>query len=291
MPLSASKRATLLKEVGKRLGAEEWPFIDATLTAFSLPTTNDWPGNALSYALRMIEGATDETLIELAEHVGFQFGIKPIRVDPPFWRSGMLRLFITHLSAQKVFAAELQNHLYAYGISSFVAHNDIEPTKEWQNEIETALSTCEALVALLHPGFHASNWTDQEIGYGMGRGIPVYSVRFGQDPYGFIGRFQAFTGGDKKASVVAAELFEAFGKDKQTQHRMAKVLVDLFIGSSSFKEARTYISHLEGLTVWDSSYPARLRSAVKQNDQVSGSFGVPEKVEGLIKKWGSKALA
>jgi TIR domain len=285
MPLSASKRATLVKEVGKRLGAEEWPFIDATLNAFSLPTSNDWPGNALSYTLRMIEGATDETLMELAEHVGFQFGARPIRVDPPFWRSGMLRLFITHLSAHKVFAAELQSHLHGYGISSFVAHNDIEPTKEWQNEIETALSTCEAVVALLHAGFHESNWTDQEIGYGMGRGIPVYSVRFGQDPYGFIGRFQAFTGGEKKAIVLAAELFEALRKDKQTQHRMADVLVDLFVGSNSFKEAKIYMGHLDGLLVWESSYPARLRSAVKHNDQVSGSFGVPERVEALIKKW------
>jgi nucleoside 2-deoxyribosyltransferase len=57
---------------------------------------------------------------------------------------------------------------------------NIEPTKEWQNEIEAALSTCDALVALLHPGFHVSMWTDQEIGYAMGRGIPVYSVGFGQ---------------------------------------------------------------------------------------------------------------
>jgi hypothetical protein len=27
------------------------------------------------------------------------------------------------------------------------------------------------------------------------------------------------------------------------------------------------------LSVWESSYPARLRSAIKHNDQVSGSFG------------------
>jgi len=285
MALKASEKATLMKEIGKRLGAEEWPFIDATLNAFSLPTTDGWEGNALSYALQMISRAEDQTLLELAEHVGFQFDSKPIRVDPPFWRSGMFRLFITHLSAHKVFAAELQSHLHSYGISSFVAHNDIEPTKVWQNEIETALSTCETLVALLHPEFHKSNWTDQEIGYAMGRGVPVYSVRFGQDPYGFIGRFQAFTGVSKTSLSIATELFDTLCKGKQTQHRMADVLVDLFAGSVSFKDAKTNMGYLNSLTVWASSYPARLRSAVKHNDQVSGSFGVPERVEALIKKW------
>jgi hypothetical protein len=168
----------------------------------------------------------------------------------------MLRLFITHLSGHKVFAAELQNHLHSYGISSFVAHNDIEPTKVWQNEIETALSTCEALVALLHPEFHKSNWTDQEIGYAMGRGVPVYSVRFGQDPYGFIGRFQAFTGISKTSLSIATELFDTLCKGKQTQYRMADVLVDLFAGSVSFKDAKTNMCYLNNLTVWASSYPS-----------------------------------
>ena len=31
-------------------------------------------------------------------------------------------------------------------------------------QIETVLATCDALVALLHDKFHASKWTDQEIG-------------------------------------------------------------------------------------------------------------------------------
>src|SRR6266404_8173018 len=95
MALKASERATLMKEIGTRLAAEEWPFIDVTLNAFALPTLQNWDSSTLSYVLRMIKDAPDESLLELAEHVGYQFGAKPIRVDPPFWRRGMLRLFIT----------------------------------------------------------------------------------------------------------------------------------------------------------------------------------------------------
>jgi nucleoside 2-deoxyribosyltransferase len=149
-------------------------------------------------------------------------------MEPPFWRLGMLKLFVTHLAAHRQFAADLQEALWGYGISAFVAHNDIEPTQEWQTEIETALATCDALVALLHPEFHQSNWTDQETGFAMGRGIPVFSIRFGQDPYGFIGRFQAFDGKGKSAQTLARELFDTYRKNKQTQDAMAEALVSLF---------------------------------------------------------------
>jgi len=171
------------------------------------------------------------------------------------------------------------------GISSFVAHNDIEPTTEWQNEIEKALSTCEALVALLHPGFHNSNWTDQEIGYAMGRGVFVFAVRCGQDPYGFIGRFQAFNLGSKTSLEIAIELFDALRKGQQTKNRMSEALVELFVQSGSFAEAKKNIRHLENLTVWQPSFATRLRLALKNNSEVSGAFTVPKRVEQLIRQW------
>ncbi len=180
MALTPSDRIALIKEIGQRLTGEEWPLIDVTLKQFALPWTNEWGGGKDAYVLQMIEGGSDETLVDLARHVGLQLPTSGTsRMEPPFWRLGMLKLFVTHLAAHRQFAADLQEALWGYGISAFVAHNDIEPTQEWQTEIETALATCDALVALLHPEFHQSNWTDQETGFAMGRGIPVFSIRFG----------------------------------------------------------------------------------------------------------------
>lgn len=286
MKLSPSRRITLIKEIGKRLSGEDWPLIDITLKQFSLPTEDEWHGTRTDYALRMLEDASDKSLIDLAQHVGFQFGEEATpRLDPPFWRKGMLRLFVTHLASQKKFAGSLQEALLAYGISGFVAHSDIEPTLEWQAQIETALATCDALVALLHDGFHTSNWTDQEIGFAMGRGVPAFAVRFGYDPYGFIARFQAFNGHGKEAGQLARELFDAYRKNKQTQQKMSEVLVGLFEESNSFAEARARIGFLEDLESWEASFSTRIRSAVKNNSQVSGSWGVPSRVETLARKW------
>jgi TIR domain len=210
MPLTPSQRITLIKEIAARLGAEDWPLIDVTLKQFSLPWSNEWQGSKGSYLLQMIADAPDPQLIGLARHVGFQFEeVGRSHLDPPFWRRGMFRVFVSHVAAHRKVAAELQEELLVYGISCFVAHNDIEPTQEWQTEIETALVTCDSLVALLHPNFHVSNWTDQEIGFAMGHGVPAFAVRFGQDPYGFIGRFQAFNGNGKDAATLAQELTDS----------------------------------------------------------------------------------
>jgi nucleoside 2-deoxyribosyltransferase len=286
--LKPSERATLLEEIAKRMSAKDWAVIDSTLQSFSLPAHGNWPdwdGNTISYVLYRLREAPAEALVELADHVGFSLNVKPATPIPTFWAEGMFRLFITHLAAHRETASNLKEKLLECGVSSFVAHNDIEPTKEWLIEIEKALSTCEALVALLHPKFHASDWTDQEIGYAIGRGVPVYSIRFGVVPYGFIGRYQAFNGNDKTSTIIAAELFNALRRDKQTQRRMSEVLVDLFVSSRSYKDAKTYVGYLEDLTFWKSDYSKRIRGAVKHNTQISDSYGVPGRVATLVKRW------
>ena len=106
------------------------------------------------------------------------------------WKDGQVRVFISHLASKKEIASKLKDDLRLFGITSFVAHEDIEPTSEWQKEIETALMTMDCLVALMDEGFHESNWTDQEVGYACARGVKVIPIIRGVNPYGFIGKFQ-----------------------------------------------------------------------------------------------------
>jgi hypothetical protein len=288
MPLTPSQRIKLIKEIADALAPQEWTLIDLSLKQFSLPWSGEWDGSKHAYVIHMLTDAPDDALISLAAHVGFHFNeIKPPGISPSFWRKDMLRVFVTHLAVHRKFAGELQEAFLPFGISCFVAHNDIEPTTEWQNEIETALATCEALIALLHPDFHASNWTDQEIGFAMGRGVPVFTVRFGQDPYGFIGRFQAFNGSGKTAVALARELFDAYRKNKQTQRRMSEILVGLFQESNSFADAKARIEYLEELEFWEPTFSTRIKTAAEGNSQIREAWGVPARIDALIKKWGT----
>lgn len=110
-------------------------------------------------------------------------------------RDSTFRLFLSHLAKHKAEVSKVKQCLTAFwGIASFVAHDDIEPTRAWQDEIESALRSMDAFAALLVDGFKTSNWCDQEVGFAVARGVPVVPVRLGQDPYGFIGRIQGTVG-------------------------------------------------------------------------------------------------
>lgn len=109
------------------------------------------------------------------------------------WGDTGFRVFLSHKAEVKKEITTIKNGLRLFGISCFVAHEDIHPTKAWQEEIENALASMDGFVALLTEGFHDSAWTDQEVGYAVARGVPIIAVRLGNDPYGFIGKFQALS--------------------------------------------------------------------------------------------------
>lgn len=117
----------------------------------------------------------------------------PDPVANRIWEKDCFRVFLSHKAEVKKETSGLKDKLKLYGVSCFVAHEDIHPTKEWQNEIENALHTMDSFIALLTDGFHDSLWTDQEVGFAFGRGVPIISVKMGKDPYGFIGKFQALS--------------------------------------------------------------------------------------------------
>jgi hypothetical protein len=55
------------------------------------------------------------------------------------WRTGEIRLFISHLSLQKALAAEVAENLVPSGVHGFVAHADIDGSEEWREEMLDAL--------------------------------------------------------------------------------------------------------------------------------------------------------
>lgn len=110
------------------------------------------------------------------------------------WGEAGYRVFLSHRANVKKDVGELKNELEVFGARCFVAHQDIHPTQDWQDEILSALGSMDCLVAVITDGFHASEWTDQEIGYAIARGVPIVALKLGADnPSGFISRFQART--------------------------------------------------------------------------------------------------
>ncbi len=287
--LSASQRVKIITSIAPLLAAEEWPVIDLTLRQFKLPTTDMWDGSSKDrYVIQMVTDADDDTLVDLAAHLGVESTPRASSITPAFWLDNHLRLFVSHLAKRKKQAALLQENLLSYQISSFIAHVDIEPTKKWQDEIELALSTADALVALLTPGFHESKWTDQEIGFAMGRSLPILSIRLGEEPYGFLAREQAIQGIEVTEDKLARSIFNVFVKNKQTQKRMAESLAYRFAESNAYATAKSNFALLEKTEYWDKRLSAQVKRAVKENSQVSDAWYIPEKVQTFFKAKGGK---
>ncbi|WP_434509813.1 toll/interleukin-1 receptor domain-containing protein [Desulfitobacterium sp. AusDCA] len=283
--MQPTDRINIIIQISRQLELEEWDIVDLTLNQFNLPTENLWGRDKNTYIVDMIKDADDTVLKMLATHFGIPVRHEPAReIESAHWKPDTFRVFLSHTSADKEQTSQIQAALEHFNISAFVAHVDIEPTKEWQTEIEIALFSCDALVALITPNFHQSNWTDQEIGIAIGRGLLIVPIRFGLDPYGFIGKFQGLQGTGKGPYQLALDIVKILMKSELTEQKMVSALVSAFEMSSSFQEAKDLISILEEVNSLNQALVERLKAAPSNNRQISHAYGVPERIEVLANK-------
>jgi nucleoside 2-deoxyribosyltransferase len=190
------------------------------------------------------------------------------------WGSGRPRIFLSHRAEQKKMATAVKDELRKLGAAAFVAHEDIEPTKEWQAEIERALGSMDVLVAMMTEGFRASHWTNQEIGVAIGRGIPVISVRLGEDPVGFIGKHQALLGDMEHPNRIATALFARMLENLGLGKQILPSLVERWEQAEGFSTGIQVMAVLKDLSTIPDALMARLESAYKTNNQLHGSIFV-----------------
>lgn len=160
---------------------------------------------------------------------GYKLSTRPqselyIGIDssPPVnWRDiPHFRLFVSHIATHKDKATRLKTCLVPYAIDAFVAHEDIEPTLEWQSEIEKALQTMDAFLAIHTVGFCKSIWTQQEVGYAVGRGVKIISLQMGENPTGFISKQQALARRNRTAEQIAVEIDTILSRDPMTWDKL-----------------------------------------------------------------------
>jgi hypothetical protein len=194
------------------------------------------------------------------------------------WRDAYFRLFLSHVSQHKEHVSHLKTALLEMGISAFVAHEDIEPSLEWQSEISLALRSMHALAALITPNFHGSNWTDQEVGWSLGRGVPVIPVRLDADPYGFVGKIQAIRGALTDPTSLASDITQALLRSTQVHGHMRRALVEAFQNANSFAAAKRIKGVVVTVDDFTEDEKERLRNACTSNNQVCHSWGVTDAI-------------
>lgn len=179
-------------------------------------------------------------------------------------------MFISHRDAHKVEARELSEALEDYGISCFVAHDTIKPMSEWRTEIMKGLQTMEVMLLFLTDDFIESMWCHQEVGFALGKGVPIISLKLGQiDPPGFISHVQAQRGKIDSPYKAATDLFPLIGEALSRQERLQEILISSFTASRSFIDAKARFDRMAKLV--DKLTEAQVEqiiAAFRSNDQL-----------------------
>lgn len=216
----------MIDKIGRELQSRfRYEEIDTFLGHYGVETPREITTNSKwVYSKDALRGTDEATLAKIAEEldVPVPSPVKAASSLPRNWQGTTdLRVFISHISEHKDKATRLKTCLTPYGISGFVAHEDILPTLEWQHEIERALYAMDAFIAIHTKGFSQSFWTQQEIGFAYARGVKIISLKMGEDPTGFISKQQALARRDRTAEQIAEEVDALLADDERTAMKLA----------------------------------------------------------------------
>jgi hypothetical protein len=181
-------------------------------------------------------------------------------MSPDFWKEGSLKLFLSHLTSNKERMSHLKASFDQWGVCAFVAHEDIEPTREWRNEVEAALETMEVMVVLVEPGIKGSDWCCQEIGYALGRKIKIVPLRAGLDPFGFFGKYQGIQVKGKIPSIVAENVVCTLLKKPKHRTQLLQCIGKSFASLKS----DTKVNNVKTLDSWSVATDDQLKSLLER---------------------------
>lgn len=132
--------------------------------------------------------------------------------------------------------------------------------------MRNGLATMDFFVALMTGDFHASEWTDQEAGYAVARGVPTVSVDLGLKPYGFLGKFQALSSSwENAADDLLPLLLE--------HERMVGAYVQAVKDCASFDFGNRLANAFPHIRNLGDAEVDTLIEAYNGNSQLQGSYG------------------
>lgn len=200
------------------------------------------------------------------------------------WKTGLARVFLSHRDREKARVQSLADALEDYGASCFVAHDTIPADEEWQKVILDGLETMELMVAIVTDDFHESIYCMQEVGFALGRGIPVISLKVGRAaPAGFVAHKQGLRASLDEPFAAAQKLFPLIGERLSQTERFNEVLISSFCEAPDYTEAKNRFERMKANAGSLSADQAQLiAKAFFKNDQLHNSGHLTSRYRRLV---------
>ncbi len=210
-----------------------------------------------------------------------------------------ISVFISYSSEEKAVAGRLKRYLQEYcGYNVFIAHEDIQPSSEWEREIMETLRQVDYFIPLLSNNFKTSDFTDQEVGAAICMNKKIIPVKLERvNPYGFMRKYHAFQlrqrserNGESSDNLLqiatqVALLSEYYSEGDLNLRRMNSAAFALR-NSRSFDMSNIVIKIICSMKGLESDHIEYIRDSISANFQVKYAFGLKDLCTYLEKQYG-----
>jgi hypothetical protein len=285
----------MLKKIAEWALGSDWEDLEMILNECGVNHDERYNQTTKEYIYEIFKGQSDETVESVygAFVTDPTIGLETGTVRHDEFGDSPIKMFLSHLSADKTIVKAVKDELYQYGISAFVAHEDIHPSAIWREEIELALNRCNAMSVFLSPAVHKSEWIDHETAFAYARGVPIIPLSFGVLPYGIIEKIQAHkisnvpiephekikVRGDVSKLVEA--IIQTLVMNDATRSLAERGFVKALIYSHSFDQTRRLWGMVKDRTSWDDETVQWLEGSLA-NTQVAKCDPVANEINSLI---------
>lgn len=172
-----------------------------------------------------------------------------------------------------------------FGFSVFLAHEDIEPSLEWQKVIVQNLKKCHVFIPIITKEFDESKWTDQESGMAFLQKKLIIPVAIeGHNPRGFIAIFQALPMSRKEVEKGCIQIIRTIKSNPRLTQSVLELLITKLEKSGSYASSEWITSLIsEYLSFTKEQLDSILKFAL-ENNQVHFAAGSRVDLKEIIKK-------
>lgn len=181
-----------------------------------------------------------------------------------------LNAFISYAHGDRHIAGQVKKEFADYGINSFLAHEDVEPTVQWQTEITKNLKACTLFVPLISTRFRDSKWTDQEVGMAVAWNKKIAPLMIDATaPYGFINKYQATRIDTSNVQPQLLSVIAKLADDTKLGANVTEGLIQAFANSSNYDAAeRRANAILEKANTLSTDQLNKIIEASSKNNQI-----------------------
>ena len=197
-----------------------------------------------------------------------------------------MRIFFSYTTVNKKIVGKLKNQLEEIGFEVFLAHEDIDPCVEWQDEIIKNLQRCDIFIPLLTNDFMQSQWTNQEIGIAIANDKFIIPLQVAIIPPGFLGKIQSLRINPNESGSGHADQIVNIIKNKSNFGKdMKHFVMNQLEESGSFEEAKARSELLEEFESFDKEEINRIADMTIKSRCIHDSFGAKRVLNRFFKKY------